>query len=195
VGADVRLCVLIVMMMTMGAMGSSAIAEPTKQAPPAAGAASDPTVSSDPQATSATYGDWVLVCQRAVDGSAARVCEVSQSIQVQGQTGPIAQLAISRAKEAPSASLTAVVPPNVLLTADPRAAVDEKDNQGIALGWVRCLPGGCFAVAALKEETLSKWRAQTDRGRLEFKDAGGRTLVIPFSFKGLGAAYAALEKE
>lgn len=152
--------------------------------------------STDPQATSATYGDWVLICQRAsADGAAPRVCEISQSIQVQGQQAPIARLAVYKPAQGEGLNLTAVLPPNVLLTALPRAAVDEKDTQALELSWMRCLPGGCFAETALKADVLKAWREQTERGRLEFKDAAGRAVVVPFSFNGFGAAHAALEKE
>lgn len=76
-----------------------AFAEPKKDPASAAAAAvpAPPAVSSDPQATSATYGDWVHVCHRQA-ASGERLCEISQSIQVQGQPAPIAQLAVSMPK-------------------------------------------------------------------------------------------------
>jgi invasion protein IalB len=137
----------------------------------------------------------VLVCQRESEESKQRLCEVSQSVQVQGQQLPIAKLAVSKVKQPPATHLTVVLPPNITLKSGPRLAVDEKDTQAVELEWVRCLPGGCFANATLKDDVLAKWRALTDRGRLEFKDGVGRALVVPFSFRGLGAAYDALAKE
>lgn len=154
-----------------------------------------PPVSSTPQATSASYGDWVLVCQRTSEESAQRLCEVAQSVQVQGQPAPIARIAISKAKQPPATQLTVVLPSNITLTSGPRVAMDEKDTQAVELAWVRCLPGGCFANAVLKDDVLGKWRALDSRGRLEFKDGAGRALALPFSFRGLGAAYDALAKE
>ena len=179
-------------------LASGTFAQAPKPQPPAAGApapAATPPISNVPQSTSASYGDWVLVCQREPEPSTVRLCEVSQSVQVQGQQQPIAQIAISKSKTPPAVNLTVVLPPNIILTAGPRVLIDEKDTQPVDLTWQRCLPGGCFANAALKDEVLAKWRPLNDRGRLEFRDAAGRTIVVPFSFRGLGAAYDALAKE
>ncbi len=154
-----------------------------------------PPVSSVPQTTSASYGDWVLVCQRASEESTQRLCEVAQSIQVQGQPAPIARLAISKANQPAATQLIVVLPTNVTLTSAPHIAAEEKDPQGVELAWVRCLSGGCFASASLKDDVLAKWRALDDRGRLQFKDGAGRALALPFSFRGLGDAYDALAKE
>ncbi|WP_273216655.1 invasion associated locus B family protein [Hyphomicrobium zavarzinii] len=173
---------------------SAAYAEPT----PATRAATVlAPVSSDPHATSATYGDWVLVCQKVADeaGTASRLCEVSQSVQVQGQSGPIARLAISKTKSPAANVLTIVLPTNVLLTEGPKVAIDESDPIAQNLIWARCLPGGCFAEVALKDDVLAKWRAQSERGRLDFKDGLGRSVAVPFSFRGLAPAYDALSKE
>lgn len=180
----------------VGLLPTVAVAEPPKQAGDSAGKqdSSPPPVPSDPQTTSATYGDWVLVCQRA-GGADKRQCEVSQSVQVQGQPGPITQLAIFTPGEAAETRIAVVLPANVLLTATPKIGVDESDTQAVDLNWQRCLPGGCFADAQLKGDVLSKWRGSTDRGRLEFKDGAGRTVVLPFSFRGLDPAYGALTKE
>jgi len=178
------------------AMAGPAFAEPKKNPASAAdaGAQPPPAIPADPQATSATYGDWVHVCQRhAANGE--RLCEISQSIQVQGQPGPIAQLAVSAPKEASGVRLTAVLPANILLTEAPRVAVDEKDAEPVALAWQRCLPGGCFEDAALDAAVLAKWQALTERGRLEFKDGLGRTLVVPFSYRGFAQAFDALVKK
>lgn len=161
-------------------------ASATKPAAPAASAQS-----SDPQATSATYGDWVLVCQRTVES--ARLCEISQTVQVQGQSGPIAQIAIS--KGAAVSNVTVVLPANITVATGPRLMIDEKDPTPVTLPWVRCLPGGCFATTALKPEVLAKWRLLEERGRLEFKDGVGRPIALPFSFRGIGVAYDALGKQ
>jgi invasion protein IalB len=114
---------------------------------------------------------------------------------VQGQQLPIAKLAVSKVKQPPANQLTVVLPPNIMLKSGPRVGVDEKDTQAVELEWVRCLPGGCFANGELKDDVLAKWRVLSERGRLEFKDGAGRSLVVPFSFRGLEAAYDALAKE
>ncbi|WP_271023478.1 hypothetical protein [Rhizobium sp. RCAM05973] len=63
----------------------------------AAPASSAAPVSSEPNTTTASFGDWTLRCQRVGEaGKATRVCEVAQAMQVQGQTAPVAQIAIGR---------------------------------------------------------------------------------------------------
>ncbi len=69
-------------------------------------------VSSEPGTTIASYGDWVLRCQRVgAQGKTTRVCEVAEMIQVQGQNTPIAQVAIGRMARGEPLRLTAAVPP------------------------------------------------------------------------------------
>ena len=54
-------------------------------------------VSAEPAMTTATYGDRLLRCQRPAEGdSAAKICEVVQTIRVQGQQAPIALFGIGR---------------------------------------------------------------------------------------------------
>ena len=180
-------CALIITLAT-----AAAYAEPTTTTraatPPSA------PISSDPHSTTATYGDWVLVCQKVADeaGKESRLCEVSQSVQVQGQSGPIARLAISKGESAAGHVVTIVLPTNVLLTEGPNVAIDENDPAAMKLSWARCLPGGCFAEAALKDDVLAKWRAQSERGHLYFKDGLSRSVALPFSFRGLAPAFDAL---
>ncbi len=157
-----------------------------------------PPVSSEPAVTTASFGDWVLRCQRFGDGEKmTRACEVSQAIQLQGQTGPLAQLAVSRLSGEADLRLTVVLPVSVSFPSSVRLGVEKEgsENAGVDLGWRRCIPAGCVADVPVKEEVLKQWRASSDPGRLTFKDAMGRELVIPVSFRGLDPALSALVKE
>lgn len=78
-------------------------------------------------ATTASYGSWVLRCmhftqpaQTAADtGKSGRACvqtcEVIQSVHVQGQSQPIAQVAIGRLSGDKDLVLTARVPANIAM--------------------------------------------------------------------------------
>ncbi len=99
-----------------------------------------PPVSSEPGATTATFGDWVLRCQGA---AAARICEVALTVQVQGQQAPIAQFAIGRAPDK-SLRATVVLPTNIQLPSIVRVAGDAKDKT-LELNWTRCLRRGAPA--------------------------------------------------
>src|SRR5947209_11740631 len=72
------------------------------------------SVASDPQLTTATYGDWVERCQRLnVGGEARRVCEVALTVAAVGQNAPLAELAVGRQKKGAPLRLTLVLPVNV----------------------------------------------------------------------------------
>jgi len=153
-------------------------------------------VDAEPQSTSATFGDWVLRCNRTDNGAQAqRVCEVAQTIVIQGQRAPVAELAIGRIKKADPLHVTVVLPVNVAFPSAPRIFSDAKDNDGLELSWLRCLPNGCYANASPKDDVFRSWRGSRTAGRIETKDAFGRNVVVTISFRGLTQALDALSKE
>lgn len=161
----------------------------TPPPPPAA-------VSATPERTTASFGDWVLRCERpATPVGAQRICEVAQSIMVQGQQAPIAQLAVGRIQRTDPLKVTLVLPSNVLLTAVPKIAAEDKDGQLVDFAWQRCLPGGCFADLVLRDDFSRRLRARTEPGRIEFRDGTGQEIRLPFSTRGLAQALDALAKE
>jgi invasion protein IalB len=157
--------------------------------------AARPPVGTEPEATTATYGDWLLRCQRvaAANAAAHRVCDVARSVQAQGQQNPIMQLSIGPGgpKEM---KLTLVAPVNISFPSVARVAVDEKDPQLAELTWRRCVPGGCFAELEIKDDLIKRWRAQEAAGVVKIVDAAGREIGIPFSFRGFAQALDALLK-
>jgi len=157
--------------------------------------ANQPPVTADPQATTAAYGDWMLRCQRAPDNpKAPRLCEIVQTIQVQGQ-GPVAQIAIGRVDPKDPLKITVVVPHNIVIPGGVRLSIDEKDTGPADLPWRRCMPMGCIADLELKDDVLlRRWRAQAAAARFTFKDSGGREVALPWSFRGLAQALDALAK-
>ena len=54
---------------------------------------------------------------------------------------------------------------------------------------------GCFANAALKDDTQKKWGALETQGRVVFKAGNGQDIVMPISFKGLKDALNALAND
>jgi invasion protein IalB len=151
----------------------------------------------EPETTTATYGAWVLRCQRRQDGGTeTRICEVDQGIVPQGQQNPVAQIGIGRPSAKDELHLTAVMPTNVTFPSTPKISAGEKD-QGVELVWRRCLPGACVADAVLKEDTLRAWRGETadNAGHLVFTDAAGRPVNVQFSLRGFAQAMDALAKE
>src|SRR5665213_2216338 len=158
------------------------------------GAPAPAPVSSDPAATAATFGDWVLNCRTLPEGSKpAHVCEVDQSIQVRGQQAPLARIAVGRTGAGPSLALTVVVPNDISLPSVVHVRLSAGDK-GLDLNWTRCIPGGCFAASPLTTETLKGLNATMQASKVSFKDAAGQEIGFPISFRGLPQALDALTK-
>lgn len=167
-----------------------------------------PAIPTDPTVTTATYGAWVLRCVQlppqaaSTDGKSARPagqsCEVSQTVQVQGQPQPIAQVAIGRLPGDKDLTLTALLPVNINLPGQVRLSGNGKtgaDEKGaLALTWQRCIGGACVASTKPDAATLSVIRAGTE-GQIRFADATGNLLSIPLSWAGLDQAISALDKQ
>ena len=166
------------------AQGSPAPA-PARSAPAAV------PVDSDPTATTAAFGDWVLRCVKLKD-LPNRVCEVAQSIVVEGQTAPLAQIAIGRAAPRDNLRLTLALPNNVTLTATPRISSGEDDKQPTVMAWQRCIPGGCLADAAFSDALRDRWRKASTTNSITFTEGAGRAISVPFSLRGLAQALDAL---
>jgi len=186
---------LIVGLSLLGLMLSCDAAMAQSAAAKTAGAHVAAKVPAEPNTTIASYGDWVLRCQRVdTAGKTARVCEVAETIQVQGQTAPIAQVAIGRLSPGEPLRVTVATPPAVAFPSTVRIS-EVKGGAPLNLEWRRCLPGGCFADAVLKDDVLARWRGLSDAGQLTFKDASGQDVTLPLSFRGLAQALDALAKE
>ena len=164
----------------------------TKEAPKAAASAPAP-VGTAPERTTASFGDWVLRCETIA--GAKRVCEVAQTMSAQGQTNPVAQVAIGRRGPNEGKQLTVVLPTNVAIVTHPQLFTAKTDAAPLDLAWQRCAPGGCFASAPVTDEVVNGLAAQTEQGRIAFKDAADRDATVPLSFRGLSQALAALAKE
>ena len=181
----------------MGASAALAQAKPPAAKPDApaqapAAPAVAPVSGPETQTTTATYGDWLLRCQQA---GARRTCEIIQSIILKGQTAPFAQIAFGKLAANDPMFVTLVVPHNVSLATKPRIGTDEKDTQAAELSWTRCLPAGCFATVATKDDVLKRWRAAEQPGRVSFPNAAGQDIVLPISFRGFAQAIDGMAKE
>lgn len=189
----------IVQATSAGAQSPPAKAAAPAAAPaPAATPAQPKPADSAAETTTATFGDWQLRCRKVVAPAAGQpnqACEVVQSVLIQGQTAPFAQLAFGKSAPAEPLMVTAVVPANVSFPSTLRVSAEENDKQPAELAWTRCLPVGCFASAAPKDDLLKRWRSMSEAGFFVFKNGPGQDLKVPFSFRGLSRALDALAKE
>jgi invasion protein IalB len=171
-------------------------AAPAQAAPEAApGPAAPAPVSPDPDRTTASFGDWLLRCERVAE--AERSCEVAQVIAVQGSQQPIAQIALGRTARTQTAlTLLVQVPVNVELGTPLRLIGDDREPLIIETNWRRCIPAGCFAGVELRDEVVvRRLRDRPEPMRIEFRDTAGRDLRLAFSVRGLGPALDALARE
>lgn len=141
-----------------------------------------PTASStnEPRTVTATFGDWTLRCDNTGERS---VCRVTQTIAVAGR-GTIAQLEFVKPTAENGMIVTALLPPNISISAGVRLGVDAKDPNATILTWRKCLTGGCVADAQAPNETIRLWRAQTGAGQIAYAAASGQTVTVGISFKG-----------
>jgi invasion protein IalB len=164
---------------------------------PAAPAPAAPAVSTQPsqQSSTATYGDWAVVCEVQAGPPAHKSCYMDQAAQLQGQT--ISRVLIPLQTKGEPVRLFVQVPVNVSFAAAVRIVADAKDSKdpGVAALFRRCVPAGCFAEVELKEDQQSRFRAATEAGKLTYRDAADREVSVPVSFKGFAQAYEALLKQ
>jgi invasion protein IalB len=149
-----------------------------------------------PVQTTATYGDWVLRCAHTGETTTGpQTCEVVQTLVLQGQQQPIAQVAIGSIDKTSGMRLTVVAPTAISFSKAAYIVGAAGTPNLFDLTWRRCLPSGCFADIALTPDALKMMRARTDPANLVFKDAGERDITLPFSMRGLAQALDALGKE
>ncbi len=179
--------VLVTLCVLAAALPAAAQQRPAAPAAPAAPAPAAPIT--EPQRTTADFGDWTLRCDRP-EGRPP-VCEVAQAVQSGNQT--VAQMAIGRAVPTEPLRLTLLVPVSVTLGAPPRLSAGA--GAPIELGWSRCLPAGCFADRAMDDAALARLRALAEPGRITFTDGAGREVALPYSPRGLAGALDALARQ
>ena len=175
------------------ATAAQAAADKPKPSPSADAAPKGEAISSDPQLTTATFGDWVERCQRVVaGGEARRVCEVALTVTASGQSAPLAELAVGRPKKGAPLRLTLVLPVNVSFPSAPRITPEGADP--VDLGWRQCVPAGCFADIAFGAEDQRNWR-DAKTARVESKSSAGTLFNFEISLRGLPQALDAMAKE
>jgi invasion protein IalB len=96
----------------------------------------------------------VLRCETIAE-QVKRVCEVALVMTAQGQSNPIAQVAIGKPVPNESRRLTLVLPSNIAIGTKPEVTLAKAGTAPIGLTWQRCVPGACFASAPLADETIN----------------------------------------
>ncbi len=175
-------------------LSASASATALAAAPVQRLAQAQPAPSEAPQRTTATYGDWVVQCVTAAKPPAQKICDMSQTTQVQGRDAPFSRVAVAHPVRGQPVKLVVQVPINVSLATQVRIRIADADP-GITAPFARCIPNGCFAEFDLREDVSKKLRAASGTGKLSFAEAAGHEINVPLSFKGFDQAFEALSRE
>jgi invasion protein IalB len=148
---------------------------------------------SNPERTSATYGDWVMRCETRAAPATGRGCELLQSLQDQrGQA--VAQFALGRIQREDPTRLVVLIPSNITVAVPMRLNLAD-GAQPIPVTLKACGPRGCVADTELTAALLTRMRGREAQGRLEYRDALNAEVALPFSTRGLGQALDALRRE
>jgi len=144
-----------------------------------------------PEVTTATYGDWMVVC---VGSAPAQRCEGLHSLKnPQGQAAAV--LAVGHPGKGQPLRLSLRVPVSVTLA--PGATLVISGSDPINLPFGICIPQGCFAdgplatpaaVARLRDLPIST------QVTAQWQDAAGTKIELPVSFKGLSAVFDRLHE-
>lgn len=173
---------------------SPAQPQPAKPAPakPAKPEAEKPAQLS---VTSTAYGDWNLRCRQGNGSEAAtHFCEISQTIEAKDQSGPVAKVSVGRPNPGGALHVVIILPNNVSFPSSVHIRSEENDKWGLELNWLRCIPGGCFADAELRDAAVAHWHGLDTIGSIIFRDAAGDEISLPMTFHGFGQALDALNK-
>jgi len=143
-----------------------------------------------PQATTATYQDWVVRCE-TLPGS-SRICEVAQGVQAQGQSGLLAQIVVGRPSKEQPFRLIVQLPAGVWLPSGVSLELDEKSGP-LLPAYTRCMQA-CFADLELKPAQLDALKKRSGPGKLMFEDGARNKVQLPLSFRGFSAALEASQE-
>jgi invasion protein IalB len=145
-----------------------------------------------PQRTSATYDDWTLSCVMAGN---KKSCAIIQSQTIQGQAVPVSQVSISRSANGDPSKIFFQVPSNVWLPTGVALITGQTEADWFAANFVMCAATRCVAAATLTDAQIKSLRSQRTAGKFVYQNTSQANISIPISFKGLGDALDALQKE
>jgi invasion protein IalB len=175
------------------AISGAAAQQPRATAPPPQ---AEPVQGDAPERSTATYANWVLVCETRAGPPPQKTCEIVQVVQaqVQGKNTPFSRVIVVHPVKGQPVKLLIQVPVSITASANVRIQTADADP-GVIAPFARCVSAGCFADFDLKDDTLKRFRAASGNGKITYLDSGGHDIVVPLSFSGFNQAFEALAKE
>ncbi len=150
----------------------------TAAAPAPAAAPADPTE------THSVHDDWTVRCKGKDE---KRGCEAVQTLQTPDLAHILAHVAVRAEKDGP-VRLIVLTPPGVWLPSN--VALKVAGVTDVVLTFKRC-GQHCVASTELTQDQLTALKASSGKGEIVFEDGSRRPVILPLSFKGLGAAMQA----
>ncbi|MEP9355878.1 invasion associated locus B family protein [Xanthobacter sp. KR7-65] len=137
-----------------------------------------------PSETRSTHDDWAVRCAGA---DAKRECEAVQTLQTADLKGILAHVAVRAEKSGPI-RLIVLTPPGVWLPSNVTLKVSGVAD--VVLTFKRC-GQHCVASTELTDPQVTALKASAGKGELVFENGSRQPIILPVSFKGLGAALEA----
>ncbi len=169
-----------------GLLAGLVLAAPGLSAPAMAQAAQEQAKTA-PTETRSTHDDWIVRCK---NDKAGTHCEAVQTLQAPDMKRIYAHIAVRAEKDGP-VRLIILTPPGVWLPTN--VVFKVPDVQPITLTYKRC-GEYCVASIALSKEQVDELKASKGSGEFQFEDGSRNPIILPVSFKGLGAAMEATAK-
>lgn len=138
----------------------------------------------DPTETHSVHEDWTVRCKGKDD---KRGCEAVQTLQTADLKSILAHVAVRAEKSGP-VRLIVLTPPGVWLPSN--VALKVAGVADVVLTFKRC-GQHCVASTELTPDQLAALKASSGKGEIVFEDGSRRPVILPLSFKGLGAAMEA----
>jgi invasion protein IalB len=150
--------------------------------------------------TTATYGDWTLLCAKQAPTPGHPSCEVGQQLAIPDENKRptlIGYVAIGRSGQPPTNTIAVKLPLGVSLPVNTVISGTASKLQ-IVLPYRYCLPDGCVAIASLDEGQLSLLRGSNKPMDIAFdilQNNVSRKVQLRVSLSGLTAALKALDAQ
>ena len=159
-----------------------------------------------PSATSATYGNWTVICvDAAVPGSATlqKVCQMTTKLNLQGNDGqlrPLLEIAIGVPPGGDAPRMVVQVPIDVALRealvvsidADKTDAAPRPQTDLVTASYFACTPAGCIADTLVKPDVMAALKLAKTTNVTFSALAGTKKITVPVEMTGFGDALAAL---
>lgn len=148
----------------------------------------------EPSATTATFGDWTVQCQRTNtdDAPGRSICEMVQTLNVRQSGQMIMRIAIGQLPNSDDVTIVFQTRAGVMLR-DPVTMASGKapGSQTLTATYSRCMNGFCFADTILTPEMVAALGNATAEqvAILSYTGNTNQPIQIPLSLVGFAGAY------